>query len=554
MPQRLAAIDFSERGARIISASVSLRKVELTSALTVNREPDEETWSDFLRRVHDALPERTDSVAVGIDSKRMSARVLDFPFSDLRKVDAAVEFELDGMVPYGIDDVAITWDVTDKSSKNTRVVASVIPKELLEQRLDECESAGLRVRVFSGPANSLGEVLFTIHPELRNEKKPIGVLAAGATESHFVVLKEGQVVFVRTLRNGGEQVDYAISSSLHLPLEDARISKEKKGVVFLPGDAMDADAQRMSTAVSKGLRPLLTSLAITLRALPADIHPEELYLTGGLSQLQGVFPFLQNSVGIPVKKFDLALTNEDISMGSIRVGDEYAPVLGMLLGLIRRGSSFPLNFRREEYSYQGDLQLYRGTLRHIALGLSIVILLALGASFMRYWMLGEEENRINQGFCAATKKIVGREICDPTAAIATMRQAPAIGEGLTIPTYSAATSYEAISGLISKSLDVQFEELDFRVDSRMGEPERITGKGEAVSFEATEKLVQSLKSDVCVEEVEVSKQRKTRNSGRVEFNLLIKMKCPAGVLPGSKVNAGAQAPTASPSSTSIVKN
>ncbi len=552
MSQRLAAIDFSERGARIISANVSLRRVELTSAQTVNREPDEETWDEFLCRVHDSLPERTDSVAVGIDSKRMSARVLDFPFSDLRKVDAAVEFELDGMVPYGIEDVAIAWDVTGKSSKSTRVVASVIPKDLLEQRLEECENAGLRVRVLCGPGNSLGEVLFTVHPELRNEKKSIAVLAVGATESHFVVLKEGQVVFVRTLRNGGEQIDYAIARSFDLPLEDARATKEKQGVVFLPGQAMDADAQRMSNAISKGLRPLVTSLAMTLRSLPADIHPEELYLTGGSSQLEGMVSFLEDSVGIPVESLDLALTSEELSMESIEISDEYAPALGMLFGLIRRGSSFPLNFRRKEYSYQGDLQLYRGTLRHIALGLSVVILLALGASFMRYWMLGEEENRINQGFCTATKKIVGREICDPTAAIATMRQVPAIGEGLTIPTYSAATSYEAISGLISDSLDVKFDELDFRVDSRMGEPERITGKGEAVSFEATEKLVQSLKRDVCVEEVEVSKQRKARNSGRVEFNLLIKMKCPAGILPGTKMNAGAQAPTASPSS--MVKN
>ena len=115
MSQRLAAIDFSERSARIVSANVTLRKAELTSAVTVLRESQDETWGDFLARVHDALPDRTDSVVVGSDSKRMSVRILEFPFSDLRKVDAAVEFELDGMVPYGIDDVAPSWDVTDKS-------------------------------------------------------------------------------------------------------------------------------------------------------------------------------------------------------------------------------------------------------------------------------------------------------------------------------------------------------------------------------------------------------------------------------------------------------
>ena len=90
-----------------------------------------------------------------------------------------------------------------------------------------------------------------------------------------------------------------------------------------------------------------------------------------------------------------------------------------------------------------------------------------------------------------------------------------------------------MSKLVDPSLDVVFGELDFRLGARGDESDRITGKGDARTFEAVEQLVTGLKADPCVEEAEVSKQRKKRNSNRVEFSLTVRLKCPPGVLPGT---------------------
>jgi hypothetical protein len=95
---------------------------------------------------------------------------------------------------------------------------------------------------------------------------------------------------------------------------------------------------------------------------------------------------------------------------------------------------------------------------------------------------------------------------------------------------------------IGPEIDVSFEDLELRVDGRAGEPDRITGKGEAASFESTEQISQSLKRDPCVQEVEIGKQRKTRDGGRVEFNLSIKVACPPGSVPGKLSTAQAGPP------------
>jgi hypothetical protein len=202
-----------------------------------------------------------------------------------------------------------------------------------------------------------------------------------------------------------------------------------------------------------------------------------------------------------------------------------------------------MNFRHGDFAYQGDLQLYRGPLTHFMIGSAIVLLLALGSMMTRYVLVNGQEEALNKEFCLATEKIVGRQICDPTAALATLRQPAGAGDGVVIPEFSSARMFEAFSKTITPETDVSFSELEFRLPSRGGEAEKITGKGEAANFETTEQVVAALKKDPCVEEAEVSRQRRTKNSGRVEFNLAVNMKCPPGVLPGTQstvANLGAK--------------
>jgi hypothetical protein len=156
-------------------------------------------------------------------------------------------------------------------------------------------------------------------------------------------------------------------------------------------------------------------------------------------------------------------------------------------------------------------------------------------------MLRGEEKHLDQGFCSATQRIVGREICDPTAALATLKQSGGDG-GVVIPSFSASSLLEMTSKAITSELDVQFDEMDLRVDATPGQPERISAKGEAASFETTEQLVNALKKDPCVQDAEVSNQRKTHNAGRVEFKLVIKVACPVGVQPGMPAGARAGMP------------
>ena len=97
MSQRIAAIELSGDHAHAVVVEATLRKQLLENAVSVTRK-EEETDEALLARLQEQLGGHFDSIAVACDANRVSARLLDFPFGDLRKIDAAVGFELEGQI------------------------------------------------------------------------------------------------------------------------------------------------------------------------------------------------------------------------------------------------------------------------------------------------------------------------------------------------------------------------------------------------------------------------------------------------------------------------
>ena len=255
--------------------------------------------------------------------------------------------------------------------------------------------------------------------------------------------------------------------------------------------------------------------------------------------------YMSDNLSLPCSLLDIQAGLEDVENKVKVVEPEFANVMGMALMYLHHGRNAPLNIRRGAYAYQGDFQVYRGQITRLAVGVAVVFALAIVGATVLYSMVSADEKRLNSGFCEATRRIVGREICDPTAALATLRQAPGTAEGMAIPRYSAATLLEFMSRALDESVDVNFDDMEIRVDGVAGEADRISAKGDTNSFEAVDEVAAKLKRDPCVQKAEISQQRRGRDPERVEFRLDVSVQCPAGRLPGSDLqvaNAGEPTP------------
>lgn len=484
MGQRLVAIDVTPSAARVVVLEATFRKAQVAMVTTVPI-PAGTDAAGVWTLVRDYVPQGVDNVVVGSDGRAASTRALQFPFVDPRKVDAAVAFELENVVPYELEKTAITWHIGHAADGRTEAVAALAAKEGVNALIDAMGAVGLEPRAVVLPAAALAELV-------PHGDEAVAIACIDATTTHFALVRRG-LQFARTLRVG------------------------------LKDDSPAGSGGHARTALTR-------ELATTLRALPPGMQPARLLITGSGSRVPGLVPELTSRLTMPVELLDVVQGLAPIETGNNVIGPEYAIAAGLAAALLRRGRNVPLNFRRGDLAYHGDLQVYRGEFTRIAVGLAAVLLFAIIGSIVRYSMISAEERKLTQGFCDASRKIIGREVCDPNAVMAIMKQTPGAADGVVVPAYSAASLLAMMSQAL-EGIDVQFVDLEMRVDGRADQNDRINGKGDAGSFEVVEEVAAKLRLDRCVKDVDVSRQKKIE-AGRVEFALSVQVQCPIGVLPG----------------------
>jgi len=88
-------------------------------------------------------------IVASIPGERFSQRLLHFPFSDRKRLEKALPFELEDSVPYDLDDVVIDHLVVGDIAKDgkakgeTPVLGIMLPKKVLRQQLDVLAAGGL---------------------------------------------------------------------------------------------------------------------------------------------------------------------------------------------------------------------------------------------------------------------------------------------------------------------------------------------------------------------------------------------------------------------------
>ena len=112
LTRRILGLDLGSHAAKAVELRQTLRGVEVVQLRHLPL-PDPsadlgQTLAELIQG-HD-LPR--ENVVVGLAGDRISSRRLSFPFKDRKKIGAAVPFELEGQVPFELDDYFVDWEIT----------------------------------------------------------------------------------------------------------------------------------------------------------------------------------------------------------------------------------------------------------------------------------------------------------------------------------------------------------------------------------------------------------------------------------------------------------
>jgi type IV pilus assembly protein PilM len=129
--------------------------------------------------------------------------------------------------------------------------------------------------------------------------KPAMVVDWGKTRASFSVFENGILSFASTALVGGDMLDKSISKNL-------QVSKSKALKIKLKADIMNS---KDSPEVLQALLPVISELADEIKKIldywqnrsGVKTHIEQIFLSGGDSNLFGLGEYLQKKLGVSVK-------------------------------------------------------------------------------------------------------------------------------------------------------------------------------------------------------------------------------------------------------------
>jgi general secretion pathway protein L len=410
------------------------------------------------------------------------------PFTDARRIEQVLPGEVEGAIPFDLEEVVWDHAVLSQANGRTEVLVGVVKKSALQQALALFAEAGIDPLLVTFAPLALAT------PSERGMVAPDGavegtateaVLEAGPDRADFCLLDGGRPILARSLCSGGAPV-----------WESARTDPR---------------------ALERLLAPLARDLKMSLRMRGKAGPASRLLVAGDLATLPGAVERLSADLGMRVEPLALAGEAMQIGEGS---GADYALALGLALRAQQpRGR---LNFRKGEFAFTRDLSQVRGHLARLASAAAVLLALAVGLGAVRIASLSRQGRDYDDALCAATRKILGTCTTDYRQAVAALSGGRSKAAG--IPRVSAADVLaELVAHLPDDAMPI-LEDLDLTTTA-------IRLRGIAESFGKVDQILTALKKDRCFGEIKQPRTEKQRGTEKVQFFIDFAYTC-SGEQPG----------------------
>jgi Tfp pilus assembly PilM family ATPase len=472
--------------------------------------------------------EVTPYLAVGGD--QISVRVLELPFSDSRKIDQVIGFELEGQIVHAIEDVVFDHLVVGQRPEGATVVAAAARRDDLATIVAAAEERGIHPRaLFAAPL-----IYRTLLP-LAADAKAVetipcqAVLDFGHQRTNICFVRAGDPISARTIRRGGEHLTAAIAKAFNADGERADQAKRNDAFLVSPGrPATTPLGVKLDSVLRETLAPTIRELRQTLASFRASnrFDVDSLLVVGGGGRLAGLLPYLEAELGIPARFPSVRPALESGGEASADVAgeegaapesDNYAQAAAIAIAASK--GSREIDFRRGPFVYRASFSLLRQKGWHIA-ALTGALLLAGGIDVgARYSNLSAERKGLDKDLKAATTELFGQPREDAEAITLLMKKGFR-EEMAPVPKATAFDLLDQISRKVPPADKVKLDiaELEIR-------PKKTYMKGTVDTAAAVDEMATKLKEIECFEDV--SKGAITEVSGgSKQFTLTIGAKCP----------------------------
>ncbi|PCJ20538.1 MAG: hypothetical protein COB02_03195 [Candidatus Cloacimonadota bacterium] len=254
----------------------------------------------------DDLEEEYDRLVVSLKGYEGSVRLIDLPFSDVKKVKQVLPFELEDEFAEGTEDRDFRFHKILESSKSGETTESKehtylcigVKNGVKEEYLGVLQKLKRKPYLLDYDAYANFNCFFESED---HKKEGIYLLIdIGARSTGINIMNETELLYTRSVFFGGNDFTKAVSQQLNLDFDAAEELKKNYGI---SNEESESKNLQMDDALSKSLDYLIREIQLTLGSFYSKMGYMDIscvYLFGGGSTLIGLKEYLNQMLDLPV--------------------------------------------------------------------------------------------------------------------------------------------------------------------------------------------------------------------------------------------------------------
>lgn len=302
-----------------------------------------------------------------LPQNRVAVRNKFFPFNDRMKISKSLAFELEEDLPFSSENAIFDAKIIRTLGAGAEVLACAAPKVHVQHYLQRAQDSNMDPFLLSAeglafanaferwnePPQSLTAPPLALDEETKPPRNITLTLNIGHSRTLVCAFEGHSLIQVSSILWGGKNIADAIAKKYEIPYIEALKELQTKAFILTNKTGATFDQVTFSDTIAKCVREMARDLQLAILELKSEFNAQILSigLTGGVSQIQNLGPFLTQLLEVPVNRVSaLDQTPNILFERSVSNGAKLGVALGLAIEGFKKPRNPPLNFLRGEFA------------------------------------------------------------------------------------------------------------------------------------------------------------------------------------------------------------
>ncbi|HEY1080209.1 MAG TPA: pilus assembly protein PilM, partial [Bdellovibrio sp.] len=306
--------------------------------------------------------------------------------NDRIKIAKSLAFELEEDIPFSTDNAIFDAKIVKTLGTGAEVLACAAPKVHVQNLIQRAQDIGVDPFLISSEGTAFANVYErwneappalvppAIPIESDEENRPVRhvqlTLNIGHTRTLVTAFEGNSLIAVRSILWGGKNIAEAITAKYEIPFLESIKELQTKAFILTNKQGATFDQVTFSDTIAKSVREMARDLQLSILELKSEFNAQihSINLTGGVSQIQNLGPFLTQLLEIPANRVSVLDAVPNVLFDrSVQNGAKAGVALGLAIEGFKKPRNPPINFLRGEFTKENhQLKMFWNKWGHTA--------------------------------------------------------------------------------------------------------------------------------------------------------------------------------------------